>query len=108
METLTTPSKNTDRENGSVVATWVILGISWLCLLVPWFGLLGWIFAFVAFVLSIVVLSKGNTKTGVLLLVLSILGSLVVYGISWLILLIGIGAAANSNAVLPAAMGFLC
>jgi len=90
------------------VATWVILGLSWLFLLITGLGWLGWIFSFVAFILSIVVLSKGNTGTGVLLLILSILGSLVIYFFSWLLILVGLGAAASSQAFIPTVPGFLC
>jgi len=76
-------------KNGLVRTTYILLGISWLFLLIPGFGWLGWILAFVSFILSIVVLAKGNsTKSGILLLLLSIVGSTIVYSISWLVLLI--------------------
>jgi len=100
--------ENTAREKGPVVATWVVLGLSWLCLLITGFGWLGWIFSFVAFILSIVVLAKGNTGTGVLLLILSIVGSLIIYFASWLIVLIGLGSAVSSQACVPVVAGFLC
>jgi len=45
---------------------------------------------FVAFILSIVVLAKGNTSGGLIILLLTIIASPVVYAIGWFIMAMAI------------------
>jgi len=76
-------------KDGLIGATWIVLIIAWLFLLIPGLGWLGFTLAFVSIILSIVLLAKGkNVKKGVLLLLLSILGTPLVYIISWLLIAI--------------------
>ena len=69
------------RNTAPVAAGWITLGVTWLLFLVPipGLGLLGWVANLVALVLSIVVLSKGETGHGIGQLVCSLLVSPIFY-----------------------------
>ena len=61
---------------GLVKAGWVCLIVSWVAPILPFLGfLVTWVGVLVSFILSIVVLVKGNIKSGVILLVSSIFGT---------------------------------
>jgi len=67
---------------GPVKATWVLLLTAWAMFLapIPFTGIfIGWPLNLVAFILSIVVLSKGNTKQGLILLLLTLVASPFIY-----------------------------
>jgi len=69
---------------GPIMATWILLILTWILFtafpIVS--GFVGWPLNLVAFILSIVVMAKGNTVTGIILLLCSIIVSALVY---WLI-----------------------
>jgi len=72
--------------SGPLRATWICLALGWLFFLLPLPGLsisVGSSMCFVAFILSIVVLAKGNTSGGLATLLLTIIASPVVYFIGW-------------------------
>jgi len=82
-------SKSTNASSGPLRATWICLSIGWLFYLLPLPGLslsVGSSMCFVAFILSIVVLAKGNTSGGLVTLLLTIIASPIVYSIGWLIM----------------------
>jgi len=65
---------------GPVTATWILLGIAWVTFLIPFLGgLVGWPLNLVAFILSIVVMSKGNTVGGLIPLLCSLIVSPLIY-----------------------------
>jgi len=72
-----------ERSNqGPVKATWIVLLLAWAMFLlpVPFTGIfIGWPLNLVAFILSIVVMTKGNTKSGLILLLLTLVASPVIY-----------------------------
>jgi len=71
---------------GPLRATWICLSLGWLFFLLPLPGLslsVGSSMCFVAFILSIVVLAKGNTSGGLVTLLLTIIASPIVYFIGW-------------------------
>lgn len=76
-----------------VLAGWLTLGITWLLFLIPFpgLGLVGWVGNLVALVLSIVVISKGETAHGIGQLVCSLVVSPIVYFIG-LALFVGVMA----------------
>jgi len=79
-------STSADASAGPLRATWVCLSLGWLFFLLPLPGLsisVGSSMCFVAFILSIVVLAKGNTSGGLATLLLTILASPIVYAIGW-------------------------
>lgn len=72
-----------------VKATWVCLAIAWLTFLIPLPGIglfIGWPLNLVAFILSIVVMSRGYTAKGLIPLVSSLVVSPIVYFIGVAIL----------------------
>jgi len=73
----------TDAANrGPVKATWILLLTAWAMFLlpIPFTGIfIGWPLNLVAFILSIVVLAAGNTKNGLLLLLLTLVASPLIY-----------------------------
>jgi len=76
-----------NKTNGMIRGSWILLILSWIFLFVPFFGWLGWILSFVVFILSIIIIAKGEyISKGVLFLLLSILGSGLIYWISWMII----------------------
>jgi hypothetical protein len=74
-----------------VTAGWIVLGVTWLLFLIPFpgFGLLGWVTNLAAFILAIIVMSKGETGHGVSQLVCSLVASPIVYFIG-LVLFVGL------------------
>jgi len=67
---------------GPVKAAWIVLLLAWAMFLipVPFSGVfIGWPLNLVAFVLSIVVMSKGNTKGGIILLLMTLIVSPFIY-----------------------------
>jgi len=66
---------------GPVKATWVLLILTWILFTVfPVVGgFVGWPLNLVAFILSIVVISKGRAISGIILLLCSIIVSTLVY-----------------------------
>lgn len=72
-----------------VKATWICLAIAWLTFLIPLPGIglfIGWPLNLVAFILSIVVMSRGYTAKGLIPLVSSLVVSPIVYFIGVAIL----------------------
>lgn len=68
--------------NPAGIAAWLLLGIAWLCFLIPFPGLgmfLGWPLNLVAFVLAVVAMAKGGAGKGVAQLLLSLVAPPVVY-----------------------------
>ena len=68
--------------NPAGIAAWLMLGIAWLCFLIPFPGLglfLGWPLNLVAFILAVVAMSKGGAGKGIAQLLLSLVASPVVY-----------------------------
>jgi len=79
-------STSSNASSGPIGATWICLAIGWLFFLLPLPGLsisAGSTMCFVAFILSIVVLAKGNTSGGLVTLLLTIVASPIVYAIGW-------------------------
>ncbi len=68
--------------NPAGIAAWLMLGIAWLCFLIPFPGLgvfLGWPLNLVAFILAVAAMSKGGAGKGIAQLLLSLVASPVVY-----------------------------
>lgn len=68
--------------NAPVVGTWITLILAWILFLAPIPGLglfIGWPLNLVAFILAIVVMSRGRTAQGLIPLILSLVVSPVVY-----------------------------
>jgi len=81
-------------------AAWILLAIAWLCFLLPLPGsgmFVGWPVNLVAFILAIVAMAKGGTRKGVIPLLLSLIGSPIVYLIGTMLFVGAIGAAAEQN-----------
>lgn len=80
-----------------VTAGWVLLGVTWLMFLIPFpgLGILGWVVNLAAFILAIIVMSKGETVHGVVQLVCSLVVSPVVYLIGLVIMVGMIGVLEN-------------
>lgn len=77
--------------DGTIKSGWVLLVIAWVLFLVPvpGLGIVGWVLNFVAFIIAIVVLSKGRTGPGIAQLLCSLLASPIVY-------FIGLGVMMNA------------
>lgn len=70
------------KTNPAGKAAWILLIIAWVCFLIPIPGtsmFLGWPINLVAFILAIVAMAKGGTMKGLLQLLLSLVGSPIVY-----------------------------
>ncbi|MFX1724799.1 OB-fold protein [Stenotrophomonas sp. AS1] len=68
--------------NPAGIAAWLMLGIAWLCFLIPFPGLgmfLGWPLNMVAFILAVVAMAKGGAGKGIAQLLLSLVASPLVY-----------------------------
>ncbi|MEN1996324.1 MULTISPECIES: OB-fold protein [Stenotrophomonas] len=68
--------------NPAGIAAWLMLGIAWLCFLIPFPGLgmfLGWPLNMVAFILAVVAVAKGGAGKGIAQLLLSLVASPLVY-----------------------------
>ena len=81
-------------DKAPVMAGWLTLGGAWLMFLipVPGLGLLGWVVNLAAFILSIIVMSKGETAQGIGQLVCSLVVSPIVYLIGMVLFVGVIGA----------------
>jgi len=65
-------------DQAPVKSTWVVLLIAWVMFLlpIPFSGIfIGWPLNLVAFILSIVVMAKGRTQSGIILLLLTLVAS---------------------------------
>jgi len=81
---------------GPVKATWILLVIAWVTFLVPLIGgIVGWPLNLVAFILSIVIMSKGNTSGGLIPLLCSLIVSPLIYFLVPVVL-VGLGAALDA------------
>lgn len=74
-----------------VMAGWLTLAGAWFLFLIPFpgVGMIGWVVNLAAFILSIVVMSKGETAQGIGQLVCSLVVSPIVYFIG-LVLFVGL------------------
>ena len=74
-----------------VMAGWLTLGAAWLLFLIPFpgLGIVGWVANLAAFILAIIVMSKGETAQGIGQLVCSLVVSPIVYFIG-LVLFVGL------------------
>ncbi len=82
-------------------AAWIVLMIAWACFLVPFPGLglfVGWPLNLVAFILAIVAMANGGAMKGIIQLILSLVGSPIVYLIGTAILVAGVGAMGKQDA----------
>ncbi|MDN3526027.1 hypothetical protein QWY79_12205 [Halomonas sabkhae] len=78
---------NTDMDANSgkgapTKAVWILLVIAWICFLVPFPGIglfLGAPLNFVAFIIAIVVITRGKTGVGITQLILTLVVSPIVY-----------------------------
>jgi len=68
-------------QKAPVKAGWILLITCWLCYLVPipGLGLLGMALNFTAFIVSIIVITRGKTGMGIVLLAGSVLFSTAIY-----------------------------
>ncbi|MET0888810.1 MAG: hypothetical protein ABWY09_01615 [Stenotrophomonas maltophilia] len=81
-------------------AAWIVLAIAWLCFLIPVPGLglfIGWPLNLVAFILAIVAIAKGGAMKGLIQLLLSLIGSPIVYFIGVAIFAGAVGALDQSG-----------
>ena len=78
-----------------IKATWLLLGVTWLLFFVPIVGLgiVGWVVNFAAFIMSIVVMTRGAVPMGVTQLICTIIVSPIMYFVGLRIL----GEALNSG-----------
>jgi len=77
-----------------------MLGIAWLCFLIPFPGLgllLGWPLNLVAFILAIVAMAKGGAGKGVAQLLLSLIASPAVYFVGVVIFAGAVGAVSQPS-----------
>jgi hypothetical protein len=76
----------------------ICLLIAWACFVVPlpFIGFVGLVFNLIAFILAIIVLAKGKTFDGIIGILLTTIGSAIVYGIGWLVFIFVV-ASANST-----------
>jgi hypothetical protein len=71
-----------ETKTAPIKATWICLGIAWLLFLIPVPGLgmfVGWPLNLVAFILAIVVMTRGKTAGGLIPLLASIVVSPIIY-----------------------------
>ncbi|WP_353980947.1 hypothetical protein [Salinicola endophyticus] len=69
-------------KSAPVKAVWALLIVTWLCFLVPLPGLgvfVGWPLNLVAFIVAIVVITRGRTGMGITQLIVSLIVSPVIY-----------------------------
>ncbi len=79
---MTTAAAPLPSSNPAGIAAWLMLGIAWLCFLIPFPGLgmlLGWPLNMVAFILAVVAMAKGGAGKGIAQLLLSLVASPLVY-----------------------------
>jgi|GEM_PF-1226979 len=74
-------SENASVTNKTQISAWVCLGLAWVLFLIPFpgTGFIGWPLNLVAFILAIVVMSKGSTVGGLIPLLSSLIVSPIVY-----------------------------
>ncbi|MGH8049058.1 MAG: OB-fold protein [Arenimonas sp.] len=88
------------QNNKAKNAAWTCLAIAWLCFLVPLPGLglfIGWPLNLVAFILAIVAMSKGGAMAGIWQLLLSLIGSPIVYFVGFAIMMAFAGGAQKAS-----------
>ena len=86
--------------NPAGLAAWLMLGIAWLCFLIPFPGLgllLGWPLNLVAFILAIVAMAKGGAGKGIAQLLLSLIASPAVYFAGVVIFAGAVGAVSQPS-----------
>jgi hypothetical protein len=86
--------------NPAGLAAWLILGIAWLCFLIPFPGLgllFGWPLNLVAFILAIVAMAKGGAGKGIAQLLLSLIASPAVYFVGVMIFAGAVGAVSQPS-----------
>lgn len=82
-------------------AAWIVLMIAWACFLIPFPGLglfVGWPLNLVAFILAIVAMANGGAMKGIIQLILSLVGSPIVYLIGTALFVAGVGAMGQQDA----------
>lgn len=87
------------------IAAWLILGIAWLCFLIPFPGLgifAGWPLNLVAFILAVVAMAKGGAGKGIVQLLLSLIVSPLVYFVGVVIFAGAIGTMSQPSAEIRA------
>ncbi|MCK2183639.1 hypothetical protein [Halomonas getboli] len=88
-------SETNNGKGAPIKAVWILLLIAWVCFLVPFPGLglfLGAPLNLVAFIIAIVVITRGRTGTGITQLICTLVVSPIVYFIGLAVF----GAALNS------------
>lgn len=82
-------------------AAWIVLMIAWACFLIPFPGLglfVGWPLNLVAFILAIVAMANGGAMKGIIQLILSLVGSPIVYLIGTALFVAGVGVMGQQDA----------
>lgn len=85
-------------KSAPIMATWICLLIAWVLFLVPVPGaglFVGWPLNLVAFILAIVVMTRGRTVAGLIPLISSLVVSPIVYFIGLAIFTAVIGSSGN-------------
>lgn len=88
-------------------AAWIVLMIAWACFLIPFPGLglfVGWPLNLVAFILAIVAMANGGAMKGIIQLILSLVGSPIVYLIGTALFVAGVGVMGQQDAARRAAL----
>ena len=100
----TTPQAPANPAKGVIIASWVMIGVSCVASMIPVLGFAVWLVAgpilLITFILGIVVLAKGGTLQGILILLASLIGApacILVFPIVSSLLGLG-GAAAVASA----------
>jgi hypothetical protein len=91
--------------NPAGIAAWLMLGIAWLCFLIPFPGLgivVGWPLNLVAFILAVVAIAKGGAGKGIVPLLLSLIVSPLVYFVGVVVFAGAIGAMSQPSAEIRA------
>lgn len=91
--------------NPAGIAAWLMLGIAWLCFLIPFPGLgivVGWPLNLVAFILAVVAMAKGGAGKGIVQLLLSLIVSPLVYFVGVVVFAGAIGAMSQPSAEIRA------
>lgn len=86
--------------NAPVKAAWISLAVVWLCFLLPIPGIglfIGWPLNLVAFIIAIVVMTKGRTTQGLMQLLASLVISPIIYFIGLAIMAAAVTAPAYSE-----------
>lgn len=78
----------TPTHGAPVKATWIVLAVAWACFIAPIPGagmFVGWPLNLVAFILAIVVISRGRTGAGITQIICSLIVSPIIYFLGWTI-----------------------